>query len=450
MDWIFFFAAGAASASIHVDYVIYNDDASATEWSRTLRMLRLMRLVRIARAIKLRRGFAAVQELLHSQAASLYLSFFVSLGQLLVLNHWMACAWFGVSWLNADGENWVAASGLKNRDVLYQYLSCILWSFAQLGVGEFQLPPTNSIEMLLCAFIAFRSLITAATLISTMGNLIAGLRKIREDETSEFRLLRRFLKHNNIPHEVGHKVTQFLQHQYSEKQQSRSADVRVPLLDLLSPPLFNELCFERYRDSLCKLKLVDDLLEDPDMQTVLALHQLARSSLTQLVAASGDVIFLSGKVASAAYLKVSGSLSYYRDDGVEELDDSRWITEVCLWTAWVYMGDLESNTVSDMLCLDATTFCQMLNQTYATQRAASIYAKRFLNVLKKQTVLTDVFVDRDHDLCSMVSEEHEPLAELPLMKSAWNWICPRVRSGTKRRRSSLDVSKLQQVVPDLD
>eukprot|EP00439_Symbiodinium_sp_Y106_P048541 s310_g6.t1 len=47
-------------------------------------------------------------------------------------------------------------------------------------------------------------------------------------------------------------------------------------------------------------------------------------------------------------------------------------------TAWVYMGDLESNTVSDMLCLDAATFCQMLNQTYATQRAASIYAKRFL------------------------------------------------------------------------
>ncbi|CAE7241617.1 CngA, partial [Symbiodinium microadriaticum] len=222
-------------------------------------------------------------------------------------NHWMACAWFGVSWLNADGENWVAASGLKHRDVLYQYLSCILWSFAQLGVGEFVLPPTNSIELLLCAFIAFRSLITAATLISTMGNLIAGLRKIREDETSEFRLLRRFLKHNNIPHEVGHKVTQFLQHQYSEKQQSRSADVRVPLLDLLSPPLFNELCFERYRDSLCKLKLVDDLLEDPDMQTVLALHQLARSSLTQLVAASGDVIFLSGKMERLLLLRPSCS-----------------------------------------------------------------------------------------------------------------------------------------------
>ncbi|CAE7890228.1 Cnga4 [Symbiodinium necroappetens] len=48
------------------------------EWSRTIRMLRLLRLVRIVRAIKLRRGFVA--DLLHSQAASLYLSFYVSLG----------------------------------------------------------------------------------------------------------------------------------------------------------------------------------------------------------------------------------------------------------------------------------------------------------------------------------------------------------------------------------
>ena len=34
--------------------------------------------------------------------------------------------------------------------------------------------------------IAFRSLITAATLISTMGGLMAGLRKLREDEFNEF------------------------------------------------------------------------------------------------------------------------------------------------------------------------------------------------------------------------------------------------------------------------
>ena len=51
-----------------------------------------------------------------------------------------------------------------------------------------------------------RSLITSATLISTMSSLIAGLRKIEQDETTEFRLLRRYLKHNEIRSDVGQKA----------------------------------------------------------------------------------------------------------------------------------------------------------------------------------------------------------------------------------------------------
>ncbi|CAE7861756.1 CngA [Symbiodinium necroappetens] len=155
----------------------------------------------------------------------------------------MACAWFGVSWLNTD--NWVVASGLQDKNAQHQYLACILWSFCQLGVGESPLQPTNEVEMLLNVCITFRSLITSATLISTMSSLIAGLRKIEQDETTEFRLLRRYLKHNEIRSDVGQKVTQFLQHQYALKQQARSFHARVPLLDLLSRPLFHELQFER-------------------------------------------------------------------------------------------------------------------------------------------------------------------------------------------------------------
>ena len=140
-----------------------------------------------------------------AQAASLYLSFFFSFFELLILNHWVACAWFGVHWLNSS-ENWVLASGLDDRDAVFQYLSCLLWAFCQLGVGESPLLPTNKTEMVLNSVVGFRSLVTSATLISTMSGLIAGLRKLREDEISEFRLLRRYLQQNNIPHALGQKV----------------------------------------------------------------------------------------------------------------------------------------------------------------------------------------------------------------------------------------------------
>lgn len=140
-------------------------------------------------------------------------------------------------------------------------------------------------EMAFCILIAFRSLMTSATLISTVSNLMAGLSKIKEDEhlgpdlefgcarfqkvvsnqflsaccnierrfyssgeknsgheatiqhwirfsalwlimyrprghsfdprNTEFRLLRCYLKQNEIPQPLSQKVTQFLQHQYS-------------------------------------------------------------------------------------------------------------------------------------------------------------------------------------------------------------------------------------------
>ena len=139
----------------------------------------------------------------------------------------MACAWFGVRWLHPN-DNWVVKSGMDQNYWIHQYLMCMLWSFCQLGVGESPLQPTNETEMVLNCVIAFRSLITSATLISTMSNLIAGLRSLREDEATQFRLLRRFLAQNSIPHEVSHKVTQFLQHQFAKSQKARCDIVKSP------------------------------------------------------------------------------------------------------------------------------------------------------------------------------------------------------------------------------
>ena len=84
----------------------------------------------------------------------------------------------------------MASSDLRFRDSFFQYLTCVLWAFCQLGVGESPWQPTNTTEMMLNSVIAFTALITAAMLISTMGGLIAGLRKLHEDEKTEFRLLR--------------------------------------------------------------------------------------------------------------------------------------------------------------------------------------------------------------------------------------------------------------------
>eukprot|EP00439_Symbiodinium_sp_Y106_P054408 s4473_g7.t1 len=225
-------------------------------------------------------------DVIHSQRASLYLKFFVSLGQLLMLVHWIACGWFGVTWLHS--ENWVASSDLRYRDSLFQYLTCVLWSFCQLGVGESPWQPTNTTEMILASVIAFTALITAAVLISTL------------DELTQFGLLRRYLQKHDIPLDLGHRVTQFLHNQYTERQQASSSQTQVPLLELLSRPMMQELQFERHRSVLCKIGAIKAILSKDDVHCRRVLHKMAYDSLDPMVAAAGDVIFVGGHMATTS------------------------------------------------------------------------------------------------------------------------------------------------------
>lgn len=371
-------------------------ERNSDQW-QTLRLLRSLRLVRMLRMIKLRRAHEAFQEMLHSQASSLYFGLFSSLGYLLVLNHFIACGWFSVSHLDSQ-VNWVLELGLDSQSVEYQYLTCMNWAFAQLGVGSSSAKPVNSLEMGFCILIAFRSLMTSATLISTVSNLMAGLSKIKEDENTEFRLLRCYLKQNDIPQPLSQKVTQFLQHQYSLRQEARSADMEVPVLTLLSNQLQGELQFARYHKALCQLQVVHDLDQMRDLHVLQVMQRMSRTAISNAVVASKDVIFLAGAEAKAAYFTQSGSLTYFHDDGQETVDCNSWIAEVCIWTPWVYMGDLVAEDVSRLAILDVDEFCETLGASWMTQNAARRYAEDFLENMRKQTTWTDIVkVNFDED-----------------------------------------------------
>lgn len=392
-----------------------SSNRSSNEW-QTLRLLRSLRLVRMLRMIKLRRAHEAFQEMLHSQASSLYFGLFSSLAYLIVLNHFIACAFFAMSHLST--ENWVRELGLEDAGVEYQYLTCMNWAFAQLGVGSSNAKPTNSLEMAFCIVIAFRSLMTAASLISTVSNLMAGLSKIKEDENTEFRLLRCYLKQNEIPPPLSQKVTQFLQHEYSLRQEARSADMEVPVLALLSKQLQGELQLARYNHALCKMPVVDGILKMQDLQVLQVMQKMARTAISNAVVANKDVIFLAGSEAKAAYLTQSGSLTYFHDNGTESVHLDFWIAEVCLWTPWVYLGDLVADDVSRLVIIDADEFCSALANCWQTHNAARSHAQEFLEAMRKEQTWTDV-VKVEPDLDG--SEDSAQVHQKPSREGFFRW-----------------------------
>lgn len=381
---------------------------SVAQLSRTIRFLRFLRLVRILRWVKLRRMAEVFQELIQSQAASMYWSLLFGIARLIILNHLIACCWFGISRLEGASDNWVTHARLHEDTTSppHMYAASMNWAFAQLGVGVSDISPRTTLETYFCILIAFRSLITCTTLISRMTSLMTALIKVKEDEEREFRLLRSYLVFNEIPHRLGQKVTRFLQHQFSLKQQAKTADLHVPLLELLSHQLQGELQFARHRASLAKLEFLDHLIDHLDRQILRILHELCTVALDSLPVASKDMVFLGGSQARKTYLVLAGTFTYHHDDGAEKVDAEScgWVAEMCLWTPWVYLGDLVSHDVSRIVAMDASLFGQILSQSPSTHDHAKDYAKNFLSMMRGKTSWTDLrYEARDDNSVGNVS-----------------------------------------------
>ncbi|CAK9087509.1 unnamed protein product [Durusdinium trenchii] len=366
---------------------------SVAQLSRTIRFLRFLRLVRILRWVKLRRMAEMFQELIQSQSAGMYWSLVFGIARLLILNHLVACAWFGLSRIQGE-VNWVEAHGLTDKSSLHKYWTCLNWAFAQLGVGLSDITPRTTTETFFSVLIAFRSLITCTTLISRMTSLMTALIKTKEDEEREFRLLRSYLVYNEIPHSLGQKVTRFLQHQFNLRVQAKSADVHVPLLELLSHRLQGELQFARHQKSLYQLEFLDHLMHEKDLQIVHAMQDISMKALISVPVAAKDIIFLGGNLAGKSYLILTGEFAYYHEKGKVTLDnDAGWIAEMCLWTPWVYLGDLLAQDVSRIACLDSALFGQILGQCQPAQESAKEYARHFISGMRRKRYWTDLVAD---------------------------------------------------------
>lgn len=59
------------------------------------------------------------------------------------------------------------------------------------------------------------------------------------------------------------------------------------------------------------------------------------------------------------YLPIDGQLTYLLWQ--DEMPCSSWACEMCLWTEWIYVGDLISETVSTLISLDVERFCDLLS-----------------------------------------------------------------------------------------
>lgn len=367
----------------------FSTDMSKANRAST-RILRLLRLLRVVRLGKLTRFAAFLRDRFETQVASVRFSLVIIITGMLLLEHVIACGWFGLgSMESASGKTWLTEYELQDDTFFKQYTASLRWAFSQLGIGGTDIEATNEREGTYSLMVALISLVNFSTIISSMTSLVSTLQGRRMEETQQFGLLRRFLRTNNISSNLSQRITRFLQYTYHQRE-TNSHDPYI--LAYLSKSLQAELQLARYSDCLAHLPFLDQLLTNGmRVQENHIMQTLAQRAVAILDSAEDDVVFCHGCRADATYFTLHGALSYLKNDDPTRVRFGQWISEMCLWTEWFHVGDLLSVSFAKLVAINVNEFCNIIATAGAVQVQAHEYAISFVEQLNKEIDVNDLW-----------------------------------------------------------
>lgn len=375
-----------------IDVILMFDDARASAQSAGTRVLRLLRLCRVVRLGKLTRAAAFLRDKFESDVAYTQFTLVIAMVTMLLLEHVIACGWFGLGSMSSESVTWISAAKQEGASFTLLYTTSLRWALSQLGIGGTQIEAVNSTEGVYTALVALVSLLTFSTVISFMTSLIGTLQHKRMEETQQFGLLRRFLRTNKIPEELRQRVTRFLHHAYLQ----RGSNSEEPyILDLLSESLQAELQLARYNEGLASLPFFAKLFRNKflSLQEEQVMQTIANKAMTVLETAEDDVIFCHGNLAAAAYYALDDCSMLYLQPNVAVVKPGcrEWISEMCLWTEWLHLGDLITSSFSKFIVIKAQEFCEIVSKAGPCQVQGHYYALEYVEALNEVQDASDLW-----------------------------------------------------------
>ncbi|CAE7347860.1 Hcn3 [Symbiodinium natans] len=360
---------------------------------KAAKFLRLVRLLRIIRLGKLTRVSIVLRDQLQSRVACIQLNLSLVILGMILLEHVIACCWHGIGSLDVD-NSWLDVHGMRHQHVSFQYATALRWSFAQLGVGGTEIEAVSYTEAVYSVIVAFVSLVSFSTVISSMTSLISSLNKAKVEETDQFWLLRKYLRDNDISGSLAERVTDFLQYAYHTRAIQLAEHPHI--LQLLSKPLQGELSFRLYRASILRVSFLAEVDRSVAAHREAAFQKLASDAVRVIDTGDLDALFSTNQEAHTSYLLLDGSLRYVHGQaGEQKLRSRSWISEMALWTQWLHVGELLSIGFSRLVCLDVQEFSNSIFSSLDLRNRAHLYAKLYVERLRQERLMSDLWLYED-------------------------------------------------------
>lgn len=359
--------------------ILESDDGSAGFFrlGRFSRFFRLIRAVRLLRIIKMADVFSdLLDDLLHSESSVLLMMLTRHVITLFVVNHYIACAWYGISLSygeqDVDATTWVNAQSLALEPIPYKYVMSLHWSLTQFSPATNNISPTNYTERCFAVTIVLFALIAFSSFLSSITGLVTQLKSLSNGVRRDEARLRDFLSTRRVRLNLRNRMWRFFR-TYNRQARRFSVESGIGFLKVMPESMLIELHREVYFKTLLSSAVFGAMLH---VEAVL-FEKVCHIAMSESVWVPNQDVFVSGKAASRAFAVTSGTLVYTTvcDDFVaHHVTIGDWVSEVMIWVRWIHCGQLQATSSCSVVEVLSAEF-QTLIVTWGGPLCSSL--KRF-------------------------------------------------------------------------
>jgi len=365
LDWLIVIGSFVSEARVSADEPL--------SYMKSARAFRFMRVLRLLRLLKVHGILTEIVERVKSETVLVLVSIAKFIVFIMLINHFIACAWYGLGTWEAGGATWIHAAKLPGRDIGYRYATALHWSLTQFTPASMEVTPTNTMERFFAVCVLVFAMVMFSSFISSITAAMTHLRNLNSEYLEQQVVLRRFLCEKKISTSLVARVWGCLP-DIMERSKRRIQEREVPMLSLLPYSLKVDLMEEIFSPTVCRHPLFQAL------NTVYKpkLRKLFQEAVEEVHLPKSQELFSYGKVAERMYFVTGGSLVYGREGKSEGLSFSvsagQWVAEPVLWITWKHQGQLISTLPCELCALSAVRFHELMWNVEEVRDYARMFA----------------------------------------------------------------------------
>lgn len=198
-------------------------------------LLRLLRLLRVARLFVIFRRWER-----QSWTNAGYLRIAKLFTVILLLLHWVACAWFLVPFAQGfAGDSWVVIEGIRTADHHTQYIRSLYWvivTTTTVGFGD--ITPHGNVEYIFTMFVMLLGASMYAFVIGNVASLVSNIDSAKAAFWNRVEAVNQYLRSRRVPAGVNEHIRSYYEYIWATyrgtNEQSLLSDLPAPMrLDVL-------------------------------------------------------------------------------------------------------------------------------------------------------------------------------------------------------------------------